>query len=124
MRHLSNFIRVFGVSFSLLTASVVFADEAVSVKEADALIKDDIANAQVLIEMCPTLIGKNAKFDQNIKQMVASYLSNYSDKSASVESLQKDGEFQSLLKDAREAAKEVEKSEQKSVCEDVLNFEG
>ncbi|MFW1950412.1 MCR_0457 family protein [Acinetobacter beijerinckii] len=124
MRHLSNFIRVFGVSFSLLTASVVFADEAVSVKEADALIKDDIANAQVLIEMCPTLIGKNAKFDQNIKQMVASYLSNYSDKSASIESLQKDGEFQSLLKDAREAAKEVEKSEQKSVCEDVLNFEG
>lgn len=124
MRHLSNFIRVFGVSFSLLTASVVFADEAVSVKEADALIKDDIANAQVLIEMCPILIGKNAKFDQNIKQMVASYLSNYSDKSASIESLQKDGEFQSLLKDAREAAKEVEKSEQKSVCEDVLNFEG
>ncbi|MBC9229144.1 hypothetical protein HI850_007350 [bacterium SPL81] len=124
MRHLSNFIRVFGVSFSLLTASVVFADEAVSVKEADALIKDDIANAQVLIEMCPALIGKNAKFDQNIKQMVASYLSNYSDKSASIESLQKDGEFQSLLKDAREAAKEVEKSEQKSVCEDVLNFEG
>lgn len=124
MRHLSNFIRVFGVSFSLLTASVVFADEAVSVKEADALIKDDIANAQVLIEMCPALIGKNAKFDQNIKQMVASYLSNYSDKSASIESLQKDGEFQSLLKDAREAAKEVEKSEQKSVCEDVLNFKG
>lgn len=124
MRHLSNFIRVLGVGFSLLTASVVFADEAVSVKEADALIKDDIANAQVLIEMCPALIGKNAKFDQNIKQMVASYLSNYSDKSASIESLQKDGEFQSLLKDAREAAKEVEKSEQKSVCEDVLNFEG
>ena len=124
MRHLSNFIRVLGISFSLLTASVVFADEAVSVKEADALIKDDIANAQVLIEMCPALIGKNAKFDQNIKQMVASYLSNYSDKSASIESLQKDGEFQSLLKDAREAAKEVEKSEQKSVCEDVLNFEG
>lgn len=124
MRHLSNFIRVLGISFSLLTASVVFADEAVSVKEADALIKDDIANAQVLIEMCPALIGKNEKFDQNIKQMVASYLSNYSDKSASIESLQKDGEFQSLLKDAREAAKEVEKSEQKSVCEDVLNFEG
>ena len=124
MRHLSNFIRVFGVGFSLLTASVVFADEAVSVKEADALIKDDIANAQVLIEMCPALIGKNVKFDQNIKQMVASYLSNYSDKSASIESLQKDEEFQSLLKDAREAAKEVEKSEQKSVCEDVLNFEG
>ena len=55
--------------------------------------------------------------------MVGSYLSNYSDKTASIESLQKDAEFQSLLKDARSAATEVEKSEQKSVCEDVLNFE-
>lgn len=123
MRHLSNFIRFFGVSFTLVAASVAFADEAVSVKEADALIKDDIANAQVLIEMCPNLIGKNAKFDQNIKKMVGSYLSNYSDKTASIESLQKDAEFQSLLKDARSASTEVEKSEQKSVCEDVLNFE-
>lgn len=123
MRHLSNFIRFFGVSFTLVAASVAFADEAVSVKEADALIKDDIANAQVLIEMCPNLIGKNTKFDLNIKKMVSSYLSNYSDKTASIESLQKDAEFQSLLKDARSAATEVEKSEQKSVCEDVLNFE-
>lgn len=124
MRHLSNFLKVFGVSFTLFTAPVVFADEAVSVKEADALIKDDIANAQVLIEMCPALIGKNAKFDQNIKKMVGTYLSNYSDKSASLESLQKDAEFKSLLKDAHEAAAEVDKVEQKAVCEEVLNFEG
>ncbi|ENX37499.1 hypothetical protein KTH73_04630 [Acinetobacter courvalinii] len=124
MRHLSNFIKVFGVSFTLFTAPVVFADETVSVKEADALIKDDIANAQVLIEMCPALIGKNAKFDQNIKKMVGTYLSNYSDKSASLESLQKDAEFKSLLKDAHEAAAEVDKAEQKAVCEEVLNFEG
>lgn len=123
MRHLSSLVRVFGVCFSLLSASTVFADTAVSVKEADALIKDDIANAQVLIEMCPSLIGKNTKFDQNIKKMVGSYLSTYSDKSASLESLQKDAEFQALLKDAREAAKEVDKAEQKSVCEDALNFE-
>lgn len=124
MRHLSNFIKVFGVSFTLFTAPVVFADETVSVKEADTLIKDDIANAQVLIEMCPALIGKNAKFDQNIKKMVGTYLSNYSDKLASLESLQKDAEFKSLLKDAHEAAAEVDKAEQKAVCEEVLNFEG
>lgn len=124
MRHLSNFIRIIGVSFTLLAAPTVFADEAVSVKEADALIKDDIANAQVLVEMCPNLIGKNAKFDQNIKKMMGSYLSNYSDKSASLDSLQKDAEFKTLLKDAREAASEVDKAEQKSVCDEVLNFEG
>ena len=123
MRHLSSFVRVLAVSFTFLVAPAVFADAA-SVKEADALIKDDIANAQVLIEMCPNLIGKNAKFDQNIKKMVDSYLGSYSDKSASLESLQKDGEFSSLLKDARQAATEVDKAEQQAVCEEVLNFEG
>ena len=123
MRHLSSFVRVLAVSFTFLVAPAVFADAA-SVKEADALIKDDIANAQVLIEMCPNLIGKNAKFDQNIKKMVDSYLGSYSDKSASLESLQKDDEFSSLLKDARQAATEVDKAEQKAVREEVLNFEG
>ena len=123
MRHLSNFIRVFGVSFALLAAPTVFADEAVSAAEADALIKDDIANAQVLIEMCPSIIGKNASFDQNIKKIVDSYLSNYSNKSTTLDSLQKDSEFQNLLTDARQAAKEVSQAEQKSVCEDVLNYE-
>ena len=108
MRHLSSFVRVLAVSFTFLVAPAVFADAA-SVKEADALIKDDIANA---------------KFDQNIKKMVDSYLGSYSDKSASLESLQKDAEFNTLLKDARQAATEVDKAEQKAVCEEVLNFEG
>ncbi|EFF82151.1 MCR_0457 family protein [Acinetobacter haemolyticus] len=123
MRHLSKFIRIIGVSFSLFTAQAIFA-EAISVQEADALIKDDIANAQVLIEMCPKLIGKNAKFDQNINQIIGSYLEGYSNKSASLQSLQTDNDFKISLKEARAAAKEVDQAEQKSVCEDVLNFEG
>lgn len=123
MRHLSKFIRIIGVSFSIFTAQAIFA-EAISVQEADALIKDDIANAQVLIEMCPKLIGKNAKFDQNINQIIASYLEGYSNKSASLQSLQTDNDFKISLKEARAAAKEVDQAEQKSVCEDVLNFEG
>ena len=122
MRHLSSFVRVLAVSFTFLAAPAVFADAA-SVQEADALIKDDIANAQVLIEMCPNLIGKNAKFDQNIKKMVDSYLGSYSDKSASLENLQKDAEFNTLLKDARQAATEVDKAEQQAACKEVLNFE-
>ena len=56
--------------------------------------------------------------------MVGSYLGSYSDKSASLESLQKDGEFSSLLKDARQLQQKLKKAEQKAVCEEVLNFEG
>ena len=47
MRHLSSFVRVLAVSFTFLAAPAVFADAA-SVQEADALIKDDIANAVLI----------------------------------------------------------------------------
>lgn len=34
-----------------------------------------------MAEVCPAVIGKNAKFDGNIKLLVQSYLADYSDKS-------------------------------------------
>ena len=88
MKHLSHFIRLCALSLTFATSSIAFAANA-DINEENTLIKDDIASAQVLTEMCPSLIGKNAKFDQNIKKMVSSSLSGYSDKSATFESLQK-----------------------------------
>ena len=94
MKNLSYFVRLCALSLTFVTSSITFAAGA-DVNEENTLIKDDIASAQVLTEMCPSLIGKNAKFDQNIKKMVSSSLSGYSDKSATFESLQKDTEYQS-----------------------------
>lgn len=122
MKNLSYFVRLCALSLTFVTSSITFAAGA-DVNEENTLIKDDIASAQVLTEMCPSLIGKNAKFDQNIKKMVSSSLNGYSDKSATFESLQKDAEYQSLLKDARTAAKEVDNAEQKTACEDILTSE-
>ena len=69
-------------------------------------------------------MGKNATFDSNIKLLVKSYLADYSDKSMTYEKIQSDSEYQNLLKEAREAAKETAADEQKAVCDDVLNYEG
>jgi len=79
--------------------------------------------AQVMAEVCPALIGKNAKFDANITTLTQSYLADYSDKSMTLAKLQADSEYKSVLEEARQAAKETDKSEQKSVCDDVLNYE-
>ena len=38
--------------------------------------------------------------------------------------LQSDSEYQSILQEARTDAKGTDKAEQKSVCDDVVNFEG
>ena len=37
--------------------------------------------------------------------------------------IQSDTEYKSILNEAREAAKETSKDEQKSVCDDVVNYE-
>jgi hypothetical protein len=37
--------------------------------------------------------------------------------------IQADSEYKSVLEEARQAAKETSKDEQKSVCEDVVNYQ-
>ena len=87
------------------------------------IVKEDIASAQIMAEMCPATIGKNAKFDANIKTLVQSYLADYADKSMTYEKIQSDSEYKSLLDEARQVAKETPKDEQQSVCNDVLNYQ-
>ena len=51
-------------------SQMAFANEALSQAERNALVKEDIAGTQVLSEVCPTLIGKNATFEQNIQKLL------------------------------------------------------
>lgn len=115
-------IAVLTISLSTLLMSHVYATENISRKETDSLIKDDIANTQVLQEICPALLSNKVKFEQNISNIYAMYFADYSDKSVTLMQLQKDTEYQEMLKTARQSAKEIQTTEQRSICEDVLNF--
>lgn len=106
-----------------MTQTVV-ADNDFTQEEANTIVKEDIASAQVMLEVCPAIIGQNAKFDANIQALTKTYLADYSDKSMTLEKLQSDSEYKSVLEEARQAAKETDKVEQKSVCDDVLSYEG
>ena len=112
-----------GLGLAVLLSQAVLADDSLSIAEADAMIKEDLASTQVLIEVCPTLNGKNAKFDQNIQKIIESHLESHSNKSMTFDKIQKDSEYQSFLNEARQAAKETTQDEQKSVCKDVINYE-
>ena len=106
-----------------LLSQAVLANEGLTPAEANTMVKEDIASAQVMIEVCPAIIGKNAKFDHNTHQLIQSYLQDYSDKSMNFDKIQSDTEYKSILNEARQAAKETSKDEQKSVCDDVVNYE-
>jgi len=118
-----SFRGLLGLGIAALLSSTVLADEGLSPEEADTLVKEDLASTQVMAEVCPAIIGKNAKFDQNIQLLIKSYLQDYSDKSITFDKIQSDSEYQSVLKETRQAAKETSKDEQKSVCEDVVNYQ-
>ncbi|KGT46311.1 MULTISPECIES: MCR_0457 family protein [Acinetobacter] len=89
--------------------------------EVDLTIKEDLASVQVLTEVCPGIVGKNAKLDQNVQKLVTQYLSDYSDKSMTYDKIQSDAEYQSVLQDARAEAKHTAKDEQQAICNDLIS---
>ena len=123
MIKLISFRSLLSLGVAALLSQAVLADEGLTPAEANTMVKEDIASAQVMTEVCPAIIGKNAKFDHNTHQLIQSYLQNYSDKSMTYDKIQSDTEYKSILNEARQAAKETSKDEQKSVCDDVVNYE-
>ena len=123
MIKLISFRSLLSLGVAALLSQAVLANEGLTPAEANTMVKEDIASAQVMIEVCPAIIGKNAKFDHNTHQLIQSYLQDYSDKSMNFDKIQSDTEYKSILNEAREAAKETSKDEQKSVCDDVVNYE-
>ena len=123
MIKLISFRSLLSLGVAALLSQAVLANEDLTPAEANTMVKEDIASAQVMTEVCPAIIGKNAKFDHNTHQLIQSYLQNYSDKAMSFDKIQSDTEYKSILNEAREAAKETSKDEQKSVCDDVVNYE-
>ena len=118
-----SFRSLLGLGFAAVFSQAVIADEGLTQAEANTIVKEDIASAQVMAEVCPAAVGKSAKFDGNINTLIQGYLADYSDKSMTYEKIQSDSEYKSLLNEAREAAKEASSSEQKEVCNDVLSYQ-
>ncbi len=60
-----------------------------------------------MAEVCPAIIGKNAKFDSNIQSLIKSYLADYSEKSMTYEKLQADAEYKSFLAESRTSSQRI-----------------
>lgn len=111
------------LGFVAVMSQVALANEGLTQQEADTLVKEDIAGTQVLAEVCPAILGENTRLDTNIQKLINSYLGEYSDSSMTYARLQNDIEYKRVLAEARSAAKEADQEEQKSVCQDILDFE-
>lgn len=113
-------------SILVLALSTVFshamAANDLSNAEANTMIKEDLASTQVMSETCPTLMGKNAQFDSNIQQLIATSLADYAGQKPTLAQLQSDTEYKEILAETRNNAKNIDSAEQKSACDDILNY--
>lgn len=118
---IKNTVAVAALAFALTAglSSPAFSAENLSA-EVDLTIKEDLASVQVLTEVCPGIVGKNAKFEQNAQQLIKQYLSDYSDKSMTYDKIQQNKEYQSALQEARQEAKQTAKDEHQAVCNDLI----
>lgn len=102
--------------------SSVFAEEVLSRAELDVIVKEDIASAQVLTEICPSIIGNKTELNKNIEKFTQLNLKRLSNPATTLTALQQDSEYQAAYKDAKKATTEIDDAERKSECENVLTL--
>lgn len=112
---------VFTGLITLFAQSVVHAERS-DEAELDLSVKEDIASAQVMLELCPALIGNKAELARNIDKYTAVNLKYLSNPNTTYSQLLNDPEYQTAYKEAKASTSEVDQSEQISECENVLNI--
>lgn len=96
--------------------------ENLSKAELDLLVKEDIATAQVLTEVCPALIGKNVQLLQHIQSFTQNNLKRLSNSTTSLAQLEQDPEYQTAYDQAKKDSLSTDQAEQKQGCEEILNL--
>jgi hypothetical protein len=106
---------------TLFAQNAAFAENLNSV-ELDEMVKEDIASAQVLLEICPASISGKPEFKQNIEKFTESSLKRLSNPSTTFAQLQQDATYKAAYADAKSSSSEVSKDEQKTECENILTL--
>src|SRR5690606_465518 len=118
---IKKMIGVTTIAMTMLTGSLRAASAAEDLSaEVDLTTQEDLASVQALTELCPGIVGQNAQLDQNAQKLISQYLTDYSDKSMTYQKLQADQQYQSVLQQARQEAKQITKDEHQAVCNDLI----
>lgn len=110
------------IGCTTLISTSAFATSVLSTEERNTILKEDIAAAQVMQEQCPKFVADHAKIDTQVKTVIAEYVAELSDQSMSYDALQKDAEYQSVLKIARDDMQLTAAEEIKQVCEELASM--
>ena len=114
--------RLVAFGCALVLSPAVLAITGLSTEESDTIVKEDLAAAHVMFEICPAVIGTEVDLRAKLKEVTAPFLADLSDKTMTIEKLLADAEYQELLEQARLDAKETDEAERKEVCEQLVKL--
>ena len=105
-------------TLTFLSSTLVQAN-LISKAELDLVVKEDIAAAQVLNEICPALITDASKIKQQVNQFTLDSLKHLST-TISFEKLKSDPEYQHAFQEALAENEEYSQQEKKQGCDELM----
>ena len=114
---------------SSFATSPVFAADKKSVAEkievtpiSEDVTKEELSAIYVLSEICPSLIGKDLKFNKAYEKLVKAYSSNEDDAVDVLKKRVKSKDFKAALEEARNDAKAASDNDNLQICDVVRNY--
>ncbi len=98
------------------------ADNRVEFKSSLPITQEEIAAVDVLGEICPKIIGKNANFDKGFNRLLTDLLPNIDQPVLALKALKDDAEYQNILTEARSDANRATVQENRDVCLEIVNY--
>ena len=127
-----NVVKTLGLSFLIAASTFVptafAADKQPETEKievtptSDEISPQELAVIYVLSETCPTLIGKDLKFNKAYDTLVKSYLSNEKNAVEMLSKRMQTKEYTESLKEARDIAKAASDEDNRQICDDVRNY--
>ena len=127
-----NVVKTLGLSFLIAASTFVptafAADKQPETEKievtpmSDEVSPQELAVIYVLSETCPTLIGKDLKFNKAYDTLVKSYLSNEKNAVEMLSKRMQTKEYTESLKEARDIAKAASDEDNRQICDDVRNY--
>lgn len=89
---------------------------------SDDVTQQELAVIYVLSETCPSLIGKDLKFNKAYDNLVKAYLSNEANAVDILNKRVHSKDFQEPLEEARAIAKAASDEDNRQICDDVRTY--
>ena len=89
---------------------------------ADNVSDQELAAIYVLSEICPSLIGKDLKFNTAYENLAQAFLANEKDAFKMLNKRAKAKDFQVALTEARNDANAASEDDNRQICDDVRNY--